>query len=282
MMPFITTNTKNNIAWWMVAAVIAMAQPAPESAQDNHYSKSVPENLCSPYGAYPNPLGITDEDRASFHPVIKFPMIWSDTTSTDGGGGRAKIPDVAVADHTRPSERPQMATDEERKQRREQIQSVSKWLRRLLSRVQALPLLNKLLSGQTQSVTDEVSYGIGRYDENRIGMYNSEIFQDTEHSIGGYAGARTVHVGIDLSGPLGTPVFAFAEGVVHSVGYNAELGDYGNVIVLEHTVPSNGRKMWVLYGHLDGTSTRGTFSGQRIRKGQRIGRLGDIHENGGW
>lgn len=97
------------------------------------------------------------------------------------------------------------------------------------------------------------------------------------------AGARTVHVGIDLGGPIGTDVHAFENGVVHSIGYNPQLGDYGNVIVIEHTIPSCGEKVWALYGHLDGsTLDRGNHPGKPIAKGQVIGRLGDIYENGGW
>ena len=254
---------------FLIAVLVAWAQPLQTSASAvENNSLSIPEQLCSPYGAYPNPLGITDEDRASFHPVVKFPTIWSDNSQA---GSRVKVANVVVADNTRPSEIPQMATEEERNQRQQATKNIPKWFQRFLSR---LPFFN--------SSKKSVLYGIGRYDENRIGMYSSELFLDEDNSIDGFAGARTVHVGIDLSGPVGTPVYAFTDGVVHSLGYNAELGDYGNVIVLEHTVPSNGRKVWALYGHLDGTTIQGKVPGQRILKGQRIGRLGDIHENGGW
>lgn len=280
---------------FLAVVALALLQTSQASTmQDN--SIIVPEILCSSYGAYPNPLGITDEDRASFHPVIKFPTIWSDSDSSGGDGSKSKnknkknnscnrirIADLTVEDNTRPSGRTQMATEEERTQRTKELQSIPKWMLRIHWRVRSIPLVRKLLlSHQKQSNKRQplLYYGIGRYDENRIGMYSSEMFQNTENNIDGYAGARTVHVGIDLAGPLGTAVLAFSDGVIHSVGYNAELGDYGNVMVIEHTVPSNGRKLWVLYGHLG--STRGKLPGQRIRKGQRIGRLGDIDENGGW
>lgn len=261
--------TREGKCSWLafLITVVALAQPLRISASAfENNSLSVPEQLCSPYGAYPNPLGITDEDRASFHPVVRFPTVWS-----DNNGVRVKVANVIVADNTRPStETPQMATEEERTQRQQAKKLIPKWCQRFFSR---LPVSRRKTS---------VSHGIGRYDENRIGMYSSELFLDEDNSIDGFAGARTVHVGIDLSGPIGTPVYAFTDGVIHSLGYNAELGDYGNVVVLEHTVPSNGRKLWALYGHLDGTAIQGKVPGQRIRKGQRIGRLGDIHENGGW
>ncbi|KAG7365587.1 peptidase M23 family protein [Nitzschia inconspicua] len=77
-------------------------------------------------------------------------------------------------------------------------------------------------------------YAIGKYDENRVGMYDSDLFDNLDNTIDGYGGRRTVHLRIDLSAPVGTPVHAFASGVVQSVGYNQDHGDYGYVIVFEH------------------------------------------------
>lgn len=212
----------------------------------------VPESCCSAFGTYPNPLGVTQEDRDSFHPVVKFPVIWTE----DSSGSRIQIPNVTVRDLTRPSSLVFIVTKEQQKQRRIEVESQQK---------------------SPQKPDNEApDYNIGRYDEDRKGLYISEIFEQES------TGARTVHVGIDLGGPIGTEVHSFADGVVHSVGYNPEMGDYGNVIVIEHAIPSNGRKVWALYGHLDDSSTRGKYSGQKVQKGQVIGRLGDIHENGGW
>ena len=45
---------------------------------------------------------------------------------------------------------------------------------------------------------------------------------------------RTVHVGIDIGAPINTPIYAFTDGIIHSVGYNPAIGDYGNVIVIQH------------------------------------------------
>ena len=49
----------------------------------------------------------------------------------------------------------------------------------------------------------EARWTIGRYDEDRV-IYTQALF----------SGARTVHMGIDLGGPVGTAVHAFAGGVV--------------------------------------------------------------------
>jgi murein DD-endopeptidase MepM/ murein hydrolase activator NlpD len=52
----------------------------------------------------------------------------------------------------------------------------------------------------------------------RVTLYRSELFDDTTNQIDGYTGRRTVHVGIDINGPLGSPVYAIADGTVHSAG----------------------------------------------------------------
>jgi hypothetical protein len=211
------------------------------------------------FGSYPNLLNITEEERNSFHPVVKFPKIWMET---EEGGERIKkqVLNYQVLDLTSMSGADQLASEEERMERR---------------------------AGKKSPPQELKGFAVGRYDENRAKLYSSALFDDTSNTIDGFAGARTVHIGIDLDGPLGTKVFSFANGIVHKVGYNAELGDYGNVIVIEHSLRhgddgGSERKIYALYGHLDGKSTKGKKEGQKIKKGQLLGRMGDIHENGGW
>ena len=66
---------------------------------------------------------------------------------------------------------------------------------------------------------------------------------------------RDIHIGVGVGGPVGTPVHAFADGKIHSLGYNAAALDYGNVIVTEHVV--NGKRIWALQGHLSAQSIEG-------------------------
>ena len=43
------------------------------------------------------------------------------------------------------------------------------------------------------------------------------------------------------------------------------------------------RRLWALYhGHLDDKAIVGMHPGKRVKRGECLGRMGDIHENGGW
>ena len=142
--------------------------------------------------------------------------------------------------------------------------------------------------GMTQSTpfSAEGSHGIGRYNERRRNMYNTELFADKgEGAAAAWADTakgerRDIHMGIDVGGPVGTPLHAVEDGVVHSVGYNAADGDYGNVIVLEHELA--GRRMWALHGHLSAASIVGKQPGDVVGGGDVVGWIGSESENGGW
>jgi murein DD-endopeptidase MepM/ murein hydrolase activator NlpD len=216
----------------------------------------IPSETLSSFGSYPNPLNLTDSDRARFHPVISFPTIHTQ----DG----TVVPNIQILDFTSASAHRQLATPQEQHLRWEGGSSP----------------LNQLVRRD---------YAVGRYDENRVGLYESALFDDLENHIDGYAGRRTLHMGIDLDGPLLTPVHAFCDGTVLYVGFNAALGDYGNVIVVEHILPPQNmklpterRRVYALYGHLDDAAIVDKKTGDKIVKGQVLGRMGDIHQNGGW
>ena len=113
-------------------------------------------------------------------------------------------------------------------------------------------------------------YGVGKYDEKRAGMYSTPLF----------AGARDIHVGIDLGAPVGEPVHAFHDGEIDLFGYNGAQGDYGYTLVTHHVL--NGTDVWALHGHLAERSIAGRSQGQRVACGEVIAWLGDRHENGGW
>lgn len=124
--------------------------------------------------------------------------------------------------------------------------------------------------------TYETPWVIGRYDEARPAMYTQDLF-------GGAAQARCLHVGVDLGGPVGTAVHAFADGRVLHRGYNAADGDYGHVIVTEHPgFFSDGQPVYALHGHLSAASVTLWTPGDAVARGQVLGWLGAHAENGGW
>jgi len=86
-----------------------------------------------------------------------------------------------------------------------------------------------------------------------------------------FRGAAAMHAGIDLAGPVGTPIYATADGVVAESGYNS--GGYGNLVKLNH-----GRGIETRYGHL---SSIMVTPGQRVTRGQQIGRMGSTGRSTG-
>lgn len=85
-----------------------------------------------------------------------------------------------------------------------------------------------------------------------------------------YAGFAHFHTGIDLAVPLGTPVFAAADGVVLLAGpmtdQNGDLVGYGNYVILLH-----GDGLRTLYAHL---MTWAVKAGDTVKRGQLIGLVG--------
>jgi len=116
-------------------------------------------------------------------------------------------------------------------------------------------------------------FGIGRYDENRRGMYSDDIFQSGNE-------ARTVHMGIDIGAPVSTPVSAFFDGEVYLFSFNEAKGDYGYTLITKHDL--GGTPLFALHGHLSKTSVQGKERGQKLTAGETIAWVGDRHENGGW
>jgi len=80
-----------------------------------------------------------------------------------------------------------------------------------------------------------------------------------------------MHAGIDLAGPVGTPIHATADGVVLRSGWNS--GGYGNLVEIDH-----GRGIVTRYGHL---SSLGVQPGARVTRGQVIGRMGSTGRSTG-
>lgn len=80
-------------------------------------------------------------------------------------------------------------------------------------------------------------------------------------------GTRRFHAGIDISGDIGQPIVAAAEGLVVHAGWR---GGYGLAVVLDH-----GGGLATLYAH---QSWVAVSEGQVVEEGQNIGEMGST----GW
>jgi murein DD-endopeptidase MepM/ murein hydrolase activator NlpD len=74
---------------------------------------------------------------------------------------------------------------------------------------------------------------------------------------------HALHTGIDIAGPWGSPIYAAADGVITSSGWE---GSYGYSVVIKHSSEYETR-----YGHLSRYIVR---SGDIVKKGDTIGYMG--------
>ena len=86
-----------------------------------------------------------------------------------------------------------------------------------------------------------------------------------------FRGGAARHQGIDLAAPIGTPIYATADGIVVAAGWNS--GGYGNLIKVDH-----GRGIETRYGHLSAILVS---PGQHVVRGQQIARMGSTGRSTG-
>ena len=118
--------------------------------------------------------------------------------------------------------------------------------------------------------------GIGGYNEHRTVYNRSHLFDASQPG----EEPRRLHIGVDIWGPAGTPVYAFMGGMVHSFAFNDHYGDYGATMVLLHQL--DGFAFYTLYGHVSLQDIQKLSSGQYISIGQEIAHFGTPAENGHW
>jgi len=90
----------------------------------------------------------------------------------------------------------------------------------------------------------------------------SSSFGEREDPVLG-TGEGEFHAGIDISGPLGTPIHATADGVVVSVGLES---GYGRMVRVDH-----GHGIETCYGHMSGFAVT---AGQSVVRGEVLGYIG--------
>ncbi|MDT9598071.1 M23 family metallopeptidase [Sphingosinicella rhizophila] len=85
-----------------------------------------------------------------------------------------------------------------------------------------------------------------------------------------FRGRAAMHAGIDLAGPIGTPIYATADGFV---GRSQWVNGYGNLVELDH-----GRGIQTRYGHLSKSLVQ---EGQRVKRGDMIALMGSTGRSTG-
>ncbi|KQR69707.1 peptidoglycan DD-metalloendopeptidase family protein [Pedobacter sp. Leaf176] len=120
---------------------------------------------------------------------------------------------------------------------------------------------------------NKARYGIGGYNEHRTIYSRSAHFNTGEEP-------RRLHLGVDIWGPAGTPIYNFYDAKVHSFANNNNFGDYGATIILAYNM--DGLEFYALYGHLSLASLTGLKEGSFIAAGEKIAELGLKEENGHW
>lgn len=85
-----------------------------------------------------------------------------------------------------------------------------------------------------------------------------------------FNGRSRMHKGLDFAGPIGTPVYAVATGVVSFVGKKS---GYGNVVEVDH-----GDGVLSRYGHL---SAAKAVEGQLVKKGDLVALIGNTGRSTG-
>jgi murein DD-endopeptidase MepM/ murein hydrolase activator NlpD len=85
-----------------------------------------------------------------------------------------------------------------------------------------------------------------------------------------FRGGRRQHKGVDMAGPVGTPIYATADGIV---GMAERFGSYGKFVEINH-----GNEIQTRYAHLSGINVQ-PF--QRVKAGDLIGFMGSTGRSTG-
>lgn len=85
-----------------------------------------------------------------------------------------------------------------------------------------------------------------------------------------FNGRRRMHQGIDIPGPVGTPIYATADGIVKRAGW---ANGYGNLVEINH-----GNGLETRYGHMSKLIAQ---PNERVRRGQLIGLMGSTGRSTG-
>tara|TARA_R110002049_G_scaffold44333_6_gene130156 strand:- start:8894 stop:11911 length:3018 start_codon:yes stop_codon:yes gene_type:complete len=118
---------------------------------------------------------------------------------------------------------------------------------------------------------------LGFYGEPRL-IYTAPAFRQGPWKS---SNRRTIHLGVDIFAPAGTPVSAPLAATVAFTEDRRGALDYGGMVILRHETPG-GDVFHTLYGHLDPGSISNLKEGQKIASGEVFACFGADDCNGGW
>lgn len=120
--------------------------------------------------------------------------------------------------------------------------------------------------GRTGGAPQKVDVAIPSINPVEIMRFSSHFGYRTDP----FQGRRKNHKGVDIPGPVGTPIYATADGIV---GRAQWVSGYGKYIEVEH-----GNAIQTRYGHLSGMNV---VPGQRVKQGELIGFMGSTGRSTG-
>ena len=85
-----------------------------------------------------------------------------------------------------------------------------------------------------------------------------------------FRGTAAMHAGVDIPGPVGTPIYATGDGVIVYAGW---MNGYGNLIKIKHELGTETR-----YGHLSKIRVK---VGQKVSRNSLIGDMGNTGRSTG-
>jgi len=85
-----------------------------------------------------------------------------------------------------------------------------------------------------------------------------------------FRGTAAMHAGVDIPGPIGTPIYATADGIISRA---ERAGGYGNLVEVNH-----GKGIATRYGHLSKILVR---DHERVKRGQMIALMGSTGRSTG-
>ena len=136
--------------------------------------------------------------------------------------------------------------------------------------------INNLIQYQISSSTYELQYSGGVMQWPTVeNAYITSPFGTRLHPI---YGIMKMHKGIDIGGgvKVGDPIYAASDGVIIYSNYNN--GGYGNMVMIDHGINSEGVKIVTLYGH--GSKLLKNV-GDMVKKGDVIMELGSTGNSTG-